>query len=679
MSANALANTNPSNFLPQNEQQVESLTYKNASLTGYQAGQNGEAFGVQYSAQYGAVEQLYNNPISWAGYDGVVVCLTNQGGNFAHVIFRFDTVPHHGPSYGSGGIGITLQPHCSGNFLLWFNPTAGQYGYRQCLPDIDMPTSYVPGTYDNINLATIYDWMISNNDTNQSQVWVSGLFLVHKMNSFNGLIDPYGQDSLLSYPGKISSDSQLTQNLNTELSSLPNQPVIAQLDGSTSLPNMGATGRWQLKKSSKGSWFFVTPDGHPFWSLGVNELTYDMATRLDGRQPLFQALPPDNQQEGSPYGTMTTCDGQNVNTVNFLISNMETAWSASWLNNFLNETSERLPRWGFNTVGGWSMPNFMNNSMPYTTILATDSFPTRLHTPYQMWRPLPDPFATTFQSWMQTNFASTLQANNGKSNFMGVFVDNEQSWCEKDTPQHYYQIPIAALNAGANQPANRAFCAMIEKKYGSIGALNTAWGTSIASWSSFNNTNALGTPATINSAMAQDFSAMITSFAIQYYFKVRAALRADGCTALYLGSRNMLDYTPNEVFTAATMYVDCNSVNVYHDIDTAFQYLSTLGRPVLISEFAYAAIDRGHDAYGNPIEVLSQTDRATAIANYLSEAVAQKNFVGVHYFEYVDQPVMGRAYDDARINYGLIDITNTPYSDVVNVFKSFGANMYSLH
>ncbi len=50
--------------------------------------------------------------------------------------------------------------------------------------------------------------------------------------------------------------------------------------------------------------------------------------------------------------------------------------------------------------------------------------------------------------------------------------------------------------------------------------------------------------------------------------------------------------------------------------------------------------------------------------------------MGSHYFQYADQPVTGRAFDDENYQIGFIDVTDTPYPEMVAAARSVGATMY---
>lgn len=59
-----------------------------------------------------------------------------------------------------------------------------------------------------------------------------------------------------------------------------------------------------------GRWYLITPDGHPFYSLGVNAVAADGGrTYTAGREAMFKALPGEGDALGAFYGEGNNDDG----------------------------------------------------------------------------------------------------------------------------------------------------------------------------------------------------------------------------------------------------------------------------------------------------------------------------------------------------------------------------------
>ena len=96
--------------------------------------------------------------------------------------------------------------------------------------------------------------------------------------------------------------------------------------------------------------------------------------------------------------------------------------------------------------------------------------------------------------------------------------------------------------------------------------------------------------------------------------------------------------------------------------------------PVITGEFHFGSLDRG--LFNGGLKVAkSQAHRAQLYKEYLQSALAHPNFVGTHWFQYIDQAVTGR-FDGENYPIGFVDICDTPYKEIVEASRQIGYNMY---
>ena len=117
------------------------------------------------------------------------------------------------------------------------------------------------------------------------------------------------------------------------------------------------------------------------------------------------------------------------------------------------------------------------------------------------------------------------------------------------------------------------------------------------------------------------------------------------------------------------------SINVYadlpqHGMDLAA--LHALGKPVLISEFSFGSADRGPFGSG-PVAVWNEAQRGETYARFLAEAAADPAIVGAHWFQYADQPVTGRLLDGENAHFGLVGITDLPFTGFIQAVTTANA------
>ena len=63
--------------------------------------------------------------------------------------------------------------------------------------------------------------------------------------------------------------------------------------------------------------------------------------------------------------------------------------------------------------------------------------------------------------------------------------------------------------------------------------------------------------------------------------------------------------------------------------------------------------------------VPSEQERGPAYARMLDSVLGNPDFVGAHWFQYLDQPVTGRWLDGENGHLGLVAITDIPWKDFV--------------
>lgn len=123
---------------------------------------------------------------------------------------------------------------------------------------------------------------------------------------YSGIVDAYGQYTRSQWPEKVSSDEQLKSAAGKEgaqlKSWLEKRGEFDQYGGLLAGPQFEASGFFRTEKRD-GRWFLVTPEGHPFYSLGVNTVSAgNSATYIEGREAMFTGLPKDGEPLAAYYG-----------------------------------------------------------------------------------------------------------------------------------------------------------------------------------------------------------------------------------------------------------------------------------------------------------------------------------------------------------------------------------------
>ena len=61
---------------------------------------------------------------------------------------------------------------------------------------------------------------------------------------------------------------------------------------------------------------------------------------------------------------------------------------------------------------------------------------------------------------------------------------------------------------------------------------------------------------------------------------------------------------------------------------------------------------------------------------YMKSVLEKPYMVGAHWFQYVDEPISGRAFDGENANIGFVTATDIPYPLMFEAVKDITGNMY---
>jgi hypothetical protein len=128
--------------------------------------------------------------------------------------------------------------------------------------------------------------------------------------------------------------------------------------------------------------------------------------------------------------------------------------------------------------------------------------------------------------------------------------------------------------------------------------------------------------------------------------------------------------------------VDIVSFNDYNydvPVDKLWELARATYRPIMITEWAFKAMDSGlPNLRGAGVPVATQQERAEAYERYTRQALSLPFVVGLHWFQYTDQPLQGRAHDGENSNYGLVTIDDEPYVTLVEKMRQVNAQAMTI-
>jgi hypothetical protein len=524
--------------------------------------------------------------------------------------------------------------------------------------------------------------------------------------AYGNLVDAYGQSTRSKWPEKVANDEQLKsaaareqQQLKTWLAERE-KSSLDKFGGLSKGPTFKASGFFRTEKLD-GRWYLVTPEGHPFYSLGVNTVSPEVnQTYVAGREFMFESLPKPDEPlavhfgEGDNRGGNGADQGRgygNGRWYDFYGANLQRLYGAPCATPAATEqapaapckaaideqkwtghTLDRLQAWGFNTVGNWSAPQLGDaERVPYTLPLSIVGDYTSISTGNDWWGGMPDPFDPRFA--MATERAVAIAARDHRDDpwLIGYFADNELAWAGPgDDPKSRYALAYGTLKMTTDVPAKRAFLKQLRDKYRNQAGLSKAWGIDLPAWELMEDPGfEAPLPNLEHPEIEADFKYFQKVFADTYFKTISDSLKWHAPNQLLLGGRFAIS-TPEAVASCA-QYCDVLSFNMYTlkpQDGYDFAALRSLDKPVLITEFNFGSTDRG-PFWGGVTPLNKEEDRGPAYANFLKQALSEPSIVGVHWFQYLDQPVTGRLLDSENGHFGLVGVTDLPYQGFVETVR----------
>ncbi|WP_136077668.1 hypothetical protein [Pontiella desulfatans] len=450
--------------------------------------------------------------------------------------------------------------------------------------------------------------------------------------------DQYGQNRHADWKFKIKSNEDLAATHAAELQWLEQFKTLedrTRYGGWTGNVQFEATGHFRTVEKN-GVWWLVDPEGHPFWSLGATGFNLNLGrTKTPG-----------------------------IGSWNPRQSNLKLKFGEAWQEEYSRFTHDRIRAWGMNTLGNWSSPDFYRiQKTPY--VVAVHFRRPSLHEPDDnAHSSLPDVFHPGYR---EAVFKAVEKFPKEAVDpwCIGFFIDNELPFQQPVTPAQ------KALQSGADNASRMVFIAQLKEKYATIGALNKVWKSDFARWDAV---------APVKGKWSEERNADLVGFSEAWYRKYysicRDAMRAGAPDKLYLGSR--INHTENSsALNICSEYADVVSINFYDYTPNRFEPPEGFNAPVIIGEYHFGTVsERGLWGSGlcSGMDIQQASD---LFRNYTREAVKNRLIVGSHWFKFSDQPLTGRA-DGENYRIGFVDVTDTPYPEMVKACRAVSDEMYTL-
>jgi hypothetical protein len=436
------------------------------------------------------------------------------------------------------------------------------------------------------------------------------------------VVDEFGQWIPADWRGKARNLNDLKKAWADENASLKPGNFGFDQYGGYKNTHAKATGFFRVEQMD-GRWWFVDPDGHLFYSIGANGIGTGSGTPTAGRTNIFAALPAPTGGRGNRGGG---------GGASFYTWNLQRRYGDDFNSAWGELTFRRLDAWGFNTVAGFggTPPVAITKDgarKPYTIMLRGQTGPSIMG--------MPDVYSPEFEQRVD-QMAQRCAELKDDPYLLGYFVGNEPPWPTRES------MLCDALLAGLDSAIKSRLTEFLK-------AGDTPERRKQFAYDAFDH-----------------FLAVLS-----------AAIKKYDPNHLNLGIR-LGGEVPDEVIKACRVFDVC-SINVYEFAipqKTLDRYATLTGRPLIGGEFHFGAPERGLG--GGLRQVASQTERGVAYQYYVEHAASHPSVIGMHWFQWIDQPSTGRN-DGENYNIGFVDVTDRPYEEMIDAVVRAHQRLYEIH
>lgn len=443
-------------------------------------------------------------------------------------------------------------------------------------------------------------------------------------------IDEMGQCNLLDWEGKAHNMNQLRRRWKEE-----DRETVSARDlygysrfGGYQAHKVPETGFF-TKIKIDGRWWLVDPEGYLFLSVGVcciSNASGGTVKDLDKRDGMLKKLPPERFLHADGSGTYRYAD--------FSRWNLERRFGKDYMQKAQDLTFKRMDKWGINTIGNWSDKSLEEaGRKAFTCTMRPACIDKTLFG-------LGDPYEPDFLEKLEGSLQSLMTQYRDNPWLIGYYVGNEPTWVGLE------QRVCKSLLDGPDR------------------AMKTALKQYLAAHGD--------TPENRVSFVYETFDLYLAGIG-----KIQEKLDPNH---MNLGYRfGNLGAVNQRVAKICARHFDIMSFNFYSvrpDHKMLDRVLEWTDLPMIIGEFHFGAVDRGLGQ--SLIQVAGQVERGLAYRHYVETGFSHPGLVGVTYFTWNDEDVLGR-FDGENYNCGLIDVTNVPYREQVEAMMETATRLYDVH
>jgi len=394
----------------------------------------------------------------------------------------------------------------------------------------------------------------------------------------------------------------------------------------------GKEGFFRVGKTRQGQWWFITPDGQPFYYKGV--CAVNRAGTMGGRR----ALP-------GPYAA--TVDRK----YNY----------AQSPDAFVQSSLKTLRDHGFNALGAWATEEFFNRGMPFTEIIEFFKEGPFLPSTDQR-QGLPDIFDPQWMINADRKVRALCSPLRESKDLVGYFTDNEIGFGKIEDGEFnpgfqggQFDMSLLRLVLGMDSSKaayKEAWKFVLSRHDNSFRKLSAAWKVSIPDAEEMKVLNTMKARI-LGDAYEEDAASFSKMYAERYFQIAQQLIRRYDPNHLIMGCR-FGGPPPTYVLDAMKPYTDVVSANNYQPIlydryDTVYKHT---GLPLLIGEISWNT-----DPF-KQLPFASETSRPLGVkermfragSNTLQRTAMHDGIIGFTWYRWVSPASTGQDYHSGVVN-----------------------------
>jgi hypothetical protein len=441
---------------------------------------------------------------------------------------------------------------------------------------------------------------------------------------------------------------------------MPNSALEHRYGGLTAL-TFEATGYFRLEKTDR--WWFVTPDGHAFLSLGVNHVEPRLMRRPYNAAHWLQSLGLDAHVDDRRF-----------------------------LHHVQGRVQDDMRVFGFNTLGCHSPMHYYAQSFaPYVYRLR---FVDICHWLTPAEEDFLDVFSADFETLCDQKAQAEAAPLKDDPYLLGYSFTDCPILTEVDAAERGVMIygaprratatwPRVLRNLGADASGKRAYIALVRELYADdIRGFNQAYGTTFASFDALARARDWR-PAVErrNVHEARDNARFLEQIVDRYYAVAVGAVRRHDPHHLVFGDKlNGNTGVPDGVMDVIAPHVDALFYQFYGYYGIQHPVLNNwsqrTGTPLLNGDSSYAVPEEMMPCPLGP-HCKDQAERAEVTLDFARRAFARPDFVGWHWCGWMDgwNTIPGK---ELRQHSGVQDPFGHRYPEMVKALSTISREMYTL-